>query len=795
MYTQCPDCETALRVSADVLRQAAGKVRCGGCGRAFNALLYLSETRPETRPRPNVQQSVPELTPEIREATPPPLRPPISAEQSRELLKTLDQLAGDEVRLEDTGVEWRLLGDEDGYNDDGVFAGRNGAAASDFDFGTGEDSVMDVEESEGDVIDFSFGDSLAGGEDAPNDVFADTNTPIDSGIFASPANSTVDELLDDTPTPVDEILSDSPSDVEAEEVFAGNGAADIDDEEIFAPPPPRPEDVLRFDDNTGLPENFDFDSAPAAASVPETTPDRPPQAEARPPKDEIPSGDPSEWIDLLDEVEPPAAAPGAECEVFADTGAQIALEDSDSEPAGTLSLAEELAALPDDYDDEEDEGDLQAEIDVEVEPAAKDAEPDDDPLAAAGIDLSGIYASPAPATEAEDDESPAEESAGAPADAAGEPASAQSADDVALDELTLESADEEFAAVRDAAADEDRERESGFDIDLPVQSFPSSTGELEFELEKSQHLLSPDDVEFDPTRTIVPTPTEEEQTVNMLIDADLMRFAITDDEGMASTLVLEDKAARKRPAGDTEAPDGAPPDALFETIIMEGAFARTAFEQERLAAEAEARARQAQADAQLAARQAAEQARKRRLHMGLIAAVVALVVLLAGQFVHQSRAELATVPAVGDAIAPIYRAVGAPITPKWNVKGWRFEVTSGSTSGGATAGPTDLPDLTPGSEVLTIRSRLGNQSEEALPYPLITLALTDRFEEVIGSKVLEPADYLNDGISSREMVQPGATFDATIAVAAPAESAAGFKLNVCYRHEGGGLRCALDDFR
>ncbi len=46
MYTQCPDCGIALRVSAKVLKQAAGKVRCGGCGNAFNALDYLSEQKP-----------------------------------------------------------------------------------------------------------------------------------------------------------------------------------------------------------------------------------------------------------------------------------------------------------------------------------------------------------------------------------------------------------------------------------------------------------------------------------------------------------------------------------------------------------------------------------------------------------------------------------------------------------------------------------------------------------------------------------------------------------------------------
>jgi hypothetical protein len=244
-----------LLPSADVLRQAAGKVRCGGCGRAFNALLYLSESRPETRPRPNLQQSVPELKPESKEAAGPPSRPAMSAAQSAALLRTLDQLAGDEVRLEDTGVEWRLLGagDEEAYNDDGVFTGGNGAVGSDFAFDAADDSVMEVEESEGDVIDFSFGNSLADGVDAPNEIFADTNTPIDSGIFASPAILAVDELLDDTPTPVDEFLSDAPSDVEAEEVFTDTGAMNIDDEEVFAPRPARPEDVLRFDDNTGLP--------------------------------------------------------------------------------------------------------------------------------------------------------------------------------------------------------------------------------------------------------------------------------------------------------------------------------------------------------------------------------------------------------------------------------------------------------------------------------------------------------------------------------------------------------------
>jgi predicted Zn finger-like uncharacterized protein len=44
MYSQCPECQTRFRVTADVLRIAQGTVRCGRCGSAFNALTRLSDS-------------------------------------------------------------------------------------------------------------------------------------------------------------------------------------------------------------------------------------------------------------------------------------------------------------------------------------------------------------------------------------------------------------------------------------------------------------------------------------------------------------------------------------------------------------------------------------------------------------------------------------------------------------------------------------------------------------------------------------------------------------------------------
>ena len=43
MFTQCPNCATVFRVTAEVLRAAQGEVRCGVCATSFDALENLSE--------------------------------------------------------------------------------------------------------------------------------------------------------------------------------------------------------------------------------------------------------------------------------------------------------------------------------------------------------------------------------------------------------------------------------------------------------------------------------------------------------------------------------------------------------------------------------------------------------------------------------------------------------------------------------------------------------------------------------------------------------------------------------
>ena len=101
MFTQCPDCQTTFRVSTQVLQQAGGRVRCGGCGTAFNALEHLSED--------DQHQAEPED--QAAEQTTAP--DDFTTGYNKELLETLDKLAGPAARIEDTGVEWRVLDEDD----------------------------------------------------------------------------------------------------------------------------------------------------------------------------------------------------------------------------------------------------------------------------------------------------------------------------------------------------------------------------------------------------------------------------------------------------------------------------------------------------------------------------------------------------------------------------------------------------------------------------------------------------------------------------------------------------------
>jgi predicted Zn finger-like uncharacterized protein len=719
MYTQCPECGTAFRVTAEVLRQAAGKVRCGGCGNAFNALDFLSEQKPVV-PAPTQSREAPaEPAPEPPrlEADEPPEA--ISAERSAALLKTLDELAGSDIRIEDTGIEWRVL-DEGEVDDDG-----------------------------------------ASRESAGEDVMAD-----DTGSMRW--------FIDESPTPVDEQLSAEPGDIDSPEIFEAPGET-------------AGTEAMRFDDDTPLPEDFDFDgeraeSGPAPAIEVHEEPTELDTAQV-----DLALGEPQDWEDLLGEVDE-------------------AVEDESEE------IDSAIVAVDDDKDAEIEEEEPLPDVDTQFATQAE----------AMGIDLSGIHEkAEQPDENAVEDSTIDDDLIAAAFEAEARSREDDSADDEAVEaiasgeeEVDLGEQDADFGEedadlgedVTDPGEDSEEFGELHFDVQAPDDLIEARDTELVASTEEDEKLaaelglLDDDEAEdgveeeVPESEYVVPPMSEEEQTINMMIDQDLLAIAVEDDDGFASTIVQKQRSETDEPSAlphDEEA-ETAPSESeaeadspLVETIIMEGEFVRDAVEEERLEAE---RQKSRDADTEEAAEPDTGKTGKDE-HAGvkepvnyrLVAGIAGLALLLAAQFVHQSRESFAVYPAFNNSVGSVYRMLGKPVTPAWDIAGWRFEATKGSTD------ETD--------EVLTIYSRIGNKSGEALPYPLINVSLTDRFEDIIGSKVLEPGDYLAENLDTRNTVAPGETFSAVISIEAPDANATGFKLNVCYRQPGGRLRCAIDDFR
>ena len=285
--------------------------------------------------------------------------------------------------------------------------------------------------------------------------------------------------------------------------------------------------------------------------------------------------------------------------------------------------------------------------------------------------------------------------------------------------------------------------------------------------------VGPDDREDGEDEHVVSPMTAEEETINRMIDQDLLSEAQEDEDGFKTTIIEE--------FGDLGDLEDNP---LVETIILEGDGTGAEVEKGILADKADSDGDDTGffAQARLTMRGALNRGLdESSVGYASVAGVLLLSLILGVQFVHQSREALATIPAFGNTVGPVYRAIGRPITPAWDITGWRFEVTKGSTDDN--------------DELLTIYSRVGNRSDRSLPYPLVSVSLTDRFEEIIGSRVLEPAQYLAGEFDPRRPVLPGNTFNAVISIESPSPDATGFKLNVCYRLTSGQLRCAVNDFK
>jgi predicted Zn finger-like uncharacterized protein len=722
VYTECPDCRTAFRLTARILKQAHGRVRCGGCGSTFNAIDHLSEDLPD-------------------DSTGNTTTAHIFDERSRRLLESLDQLTGPgELRIEDTGVEWRVL-DVDDDAESGAQNAENDPLPDSSPTGTIQWSLEEADTPEEDVVDAARpGEPPPSGDrrKAPPPAFVDEeDTPMDAPAWQLTEDSGEESTLQAADAAVDSEAAADPADAAEAAEPAVQVATPAATELAQEPEPPAKAagNEVRYDDNTPLPDEFfrPYDEflknrpndaqAPADESAATdgnaTTADTPANGQA-----DLEFGEADDWQELLAEVgSDEDAAPPAE-PATADDGADTTVQAHDEEtanvdPAATGGglLDRALAAA--------------STIAKEVTGAHKQAAsaPEDD---TAVHDLAGDESSDDAAETADSDVSdtaPAADPVPEEAAAAETSVDAEADERIAADDAADADADDIVAADTDPAPEES----------IAAGAPPEPDGEA---------------VDID-----------DELSVEMEIDQELLR-AVAEQAG-------------EPPAGKPASP-AAGDSMLVETIIMEGDTV-TDLLMEAEAAEASGilPADALDAPANESATSEADDTRPRRTYAA-IAATVLLVLLLTAQLVHANRERLATWDVFNTTVGPVYEALGHPVTPAWDVRSWRFEATSGSTDDSG--------------QRLTIRSRIANKSEQAMPYPLVYVSLTDRFEELVGSRVLEPREYLVTG-NSRRPVPAGANFTAVINVDTPSPDATGFKLNVCYRVAAGQLRCAIEDFK
>ncbi len=168
--------------------------------------------------------------------------------------------------------------------------------------------------------------------------------------------------------------------------------------------------------------------------------------------------------------------------------------------------------------------------------------------------------------------------------------------------------------------------------------------------------------------------------------------------------------------------------------------------------------------------------RRRQRSQTLLWSVAAalLVAVLGLQVIHGQRAQLATHPDFGPRLQHIYGALGMDVQPRWDIGALCVESSSGDA----------------GANTLEIASVIAHEGDRPQPYPLLQVALTDRWQSVIGSRSIAADDYLpSDGLRADRLF-PGDRVRASARLADPGSEAAGYELHVCYRNPDGDLRCS-----
>ena len=175
-----------------------------------------------------------------------------------------------------------------------------------------------------------------------------------------------------------------------------------------------------------------------------------------------------------------------------------------------------------------------------------------------------------------------------------------------------------------------------------------------------------------------------------------------------------------------------------------------------------------------------EEPRGGKLRLRLVLVLLA-VLLLAATWAHSQRGKLLRHPAGEAVLGSFYSLFGIEAEPKWSPADFR------AVKWEAVADP-ERPDQ------LVVAVDFVNKASFAQPYPIIRIALQDRFGRRVGRHDFAPEDYL-EGYSAGSRLPAEGRVRTTIEVPDPEAQAEGFRVDFCLEMPAQGLVCGPELFR
>ncbi|HEX4377647.1 MAG TPA: DUF3426 domain-containing protein [Steroidobacteraceae bacterium] len=162
-----------------------------------------------------------------------------------------------------------------------------------------------------------------------------------------------------------------------------------------------------------------------------------------------------------------------------------------------------------------------------------------------------------------------------------------------------------------------------------------------------------------------------------------------------------------------------------------------------------------------------------------VAGCFLLGTLLILQAINHWRDALASVPSLNAPMTRLYKSLGVPLDPHWDLNAYDIRQQ------GAVADPGD-------SHIIRVRLSVANRAARPQPVPLLRLTLLDRYGKRIAARDLAPADYWPRGQTPRSFLAHDERIDSEVAVRDQGPDSASFELDVCLRNLHDVIRCAGD---